>query len=134
MSSEIKMSARATIDLPASAVTLRADGIMHFDIKPVNEFMVNDVHDILNAVKEIGGGKKFLNMITIKQYVTIHREARTLSASEAGNIFTIADAMVVNSTALKLVMNLYMSFDKPMRPTRNFTTEEKAIEWLKTFS
>ena len=129
-----KNSAIVSVDLTASIVTLRPDGIMHFDIKPVNEFMVNDVHDILNAVKKIGGGKEYLNIVTIKHYVTIHKEARALSASLQGNRYTIADAMVVNSTALKLVMNLYMAFDKPIRPTKNFTTEEKAIEWLKTFS
>jgi hypothetical protein len=129
-----KTVSAVTIDLPASLVTLRADGIMHFDVKTVNEFMVNDVHDILNAVKAIGKGGKFLNMITIKQYMTFHKEAGALSAALEGNLYTIADAIVVKLTALKPVMNRYITFDKPVRPTRNFTSEEKVIEWLKTFA
>lgn len=128
-----EITAIARVDLKASTVILRSDGIMHCDIKPVDEYMVNDVHEVLNAIQSIGEGKKFLNLITIKQYVTFHKEARALAANEEGNMYTIADAIVFNSTALMLVMNIYLAFDKPVRPTRHFNTEEKAIEWLKTF-
>jgi hypothetical protein len=123
----------ACIELRASTVSLREDGIMHFDLKAVDEFGANDVRDILKTVEQIGGGKKFCNLVTVRQYVTIHKDARALSAKEEGNRYTIADAMVVNNTAMKLVLNLYMAFDKPIRPTRGFTSEENAIAWLKTF-
>jgi hypothetical protein len=129
-----EMVSRVTrIELRASTVTLRADGIMHFDLKAVDEFTVEDVKEILAAVKEIGNGKKFRNLVTVPQYVPIHKDARALSAKEEGNLYTIADAMVVNTTAMKLVLNIYMAFDKPIRPTRSFTTKEAAIEWLNTF-
>jgi hypothetical protein len=121
------------IELRASTITLRDDGIMHFDLKAVDEFTVNDVREILEAVKKIGGGRRFPNLVTVPQYVAIHKDARALSAKEEGNIYTLADAMVVNTTAMKLVLNLYLAFDKPIRPTRSFTSKEAAIEWLKTF-
>ncbi|MDQ3048013.1 MAG: hypothetical protein M3R27_10725 [Bacteroidota bacterium] len=119
------------VDLRSSIVTLRSDGIMHFDIKAVEEFTETDVKDILRTVKEIGHGSRFLNLVTFPAFVTISKEARALSASNEGNEYTIADAMVVTSTAIKLVMNFYISFDKPVRPTRAFNTQDKAVEWLK---
>ncbi|MFL5762471.1 MAG: hypothetical protein ACJ77K_00935 [Bacteroidia bacterium] len=122
------------VELRASTVSLREDGIMHFDLKAVDEFGVNDVRDILRTVESIGGGKKFCNLVTVNQYVAIHKDARALSAKEEGNLYTIADAMIVNTTAMKLVLNIYMAFDKPIRPTRSFTSESDAIAWLKTFS
>ncbi|MGQ0828236.1 MAG: DUF7793 family protein [Bacteroidota bacterium] len=123
-----------TIELAACTVTLRSDGIMNFDLKPVDEFTGKDAWEILGAVKEIGSGKKFPNLITTsKGYVAISSEARALSASEPGNIYTLADAIVVNSTAFKLIANFYISFNKPVRPTRLFTSEKEAVEWLKTF-
>ncbi len=118
------------VDLRSSTVTLRADGIMHFDIKAVEEFTEEDVKEILRTVKEIGHGSRFLNLVTFPAFVAVSKEARALSASKEGNEYTIADAMVVSSTAIKLVMNLYISFDKPVRPTRIFNTKDKAVEWL----
>jgi hypothetical protein len=45
----------------------------------------------------------------------------------------MADALLVGSTMMKLIATAYINFNKPKVPTRMFTSEEKAIAWLKTF-
>jgi hypothetical protein len=94
---------------------------------------VKDTWEIINTIKDIGNGKKFPNMLTANGFLNVHKDARALSASEEGNLYTLADALVVNSTALKLIANFYISFNKPVRPTKLFNSQEKAVEWLKTF-
>ena len=128
---EIKIISR--VDLRASTVSLRSDGIIHLELHPVEELAVKDAWEIIETIKNIGNGKKFPNMITAKDYVNIDKEAKVLSASEEGNEYTLADAIVVNSIALKLIANFYISFNKPVRPTKLFSSEEKAVEWLRTF-
>lgn len=128
---EIKIITK--VDLHASTVSLRSDGIIHLELHPVEELAVKDAWEIIKAIEGIGKGKKFPNLITAKDYVNIDKEAKVLSASEEGNQYTLADAIVVDSIALKLIANFYISFNKPVRPTRLFSSEEKAVAWLKTF-
>lgn len=121
------------VELRASSLFLRSDGIMYVHIKNVDEFRVDDMKDIGNGLYLIGGGKKFLNIGTIENFPIVDKEARKFSASEAAGKYTIADAIVVKSTALRLLVNAYISFNKPYRPTKMFDSEEKAVEWLKSF-
>lgn len=89
--------------------------------------------EFLEVIKELGGEKAFCNLIIIKDFVQIDSEARKFSASEEANIYTIAEAFIIKSNALRIVGNFYIRFNKLVRPTRMFTNEEEATAWLKTF-
>ncbi len=121
------------IESRASFLSLRIDAIMHVHIKAVEEFLTDDVMDIFNGVYEIGKGEKFLNLITFENFLIVDKETRKLAARSIASKYTIADAFVVDSVALKLLINFYIAFNKPSRPTQLFDSEEKAIDWLKTF-
>jgi hypothetical protein len=75
------MTNTQSIELKASTVFLREDGIMHFDIKQVDEFTAEDVNDILKVIAEIGQGRSFPNLVTFQNYIEISKEAKELSAS-----------------------------------------------------
>ena len=132
MISELTMIGKK-VELRATTVTSREEGIMHFDLKKVDEYTKQDVNDVLTAVGEIGNGRAFANLVTINDYVEIDKEAKILSASEGGNRYTIADAFVLKSMPLKLLGNFYLQINKPVRPTRLFNDETSALKWLKTF-
>lgn len=114
-----------------SVVSLREDGILQINIKPDVEFTVFDFNELVDAAKKIGNGQKFLNLIIVGDNTLPDNEARTVSCSEAGSIYKIADAFVINSLAQALVANFYMKFNKPFVPTRFFKHKEDAIIWLK---
>ena len=122
------------VELRASFLTLRSDGVMHIHMKGVEEVLADDLRDIVNALYTMGNGKKFLNMVTFQSFFIVDKETRKFGATEFVGKYTLADAIVVNSVALKLLINFYIAFNKPDRPTRMFENEAKAIEWLKTFS
>lgn len=121
------------IDLRCAVVGLRSDGIMHFAMKAVDEVTEKDIKEILNSVYQIGGGKKFCNLITFQEYVSISKGAKEFSASTEANIYTIADGFVLQSTALVLVGKFYLTINKPVCPTKFFKSKASAIAWLKTF-
>ncbi len=121
------------IDLELAEIKLRSDGIMQFDLKPCNSFTINDLKEVNNAAAILGGGKAFPRLTHIKHFFNIDKDLRAYAASEESNITTLAAAFVVNLLPLKLVGNFYIAFNKPVRPTKLFSTEEKAVEWLKTF-
>jgi len=116
-----------------ATIALRDDGILRFDMLPVDELTIDDQKEILEKVKKLGGGKAFCNLVVFSQYVHVDEAARKFCAGEAANIYTIADAFVVNSIALKLVGTFYTQVNKPIKPTRIFTQEEEAAQWLRTF-
>lgn len=121
------------VDTEKYTIVLRKNGIMHFHIKSKNEITHGDMHDMLYHVNKIGKGKKFPNLITFEDYVTISREAREFAASEESNIYTTCDAFVVKKTALKLLGNFYLLINKPNSPTKMFEDEESACNWLMQF-
>lgn len=45
----------------------------------------------------------------------------------------IAEAILVETTANRLMANVYVNYNKPRIPTKIFTNEEEAIKWLKSF-
>ncbi len=40
---------------------------------------------------------------------------------------------MISDLPQKIVGNFFLKFDKPARPTKIFTKEEEAVEWLKQF-
>jgi hypothetical protein len=58
-------------------------------------------------------------------------EAREESSSPDGLRYTIADAFVARNLAQKLMVNFYLNFNKPYKPSKAFSSEEDAIRWLR---
>lgn len=88
---------------------------------------------MIEYIGRIGNGKQFPLLITTGQYSLADKDAREYGATEAGNKYTIAAAIVVKSLAQKLLGNAYIKINKPIAPNTLFTDEMKAIDWLKTF-
>ncbi len=128
---EVEILKKIEIDL--KSVSLRSDGIVHVSINTSEDVEVKDVIEIVAAVEEIGNGKKFPLLIKSQKYTLPSAEARAYIATPESNPFASAEAYVIQSFSQKLVGNIFISFNKPARPTRIFTSEEKAIEWLQTF-
>ena len=84
-------------------------------------------------IAELGGGKAYPNLVIVNHFFNASSEVREFAASEEGNKYTIADAFVVKHVAVKLIGNVYISFNKPQKPTRIFDDVAEAEKWLKTF-
>lgn len=123
------------VELRSVEIKLRSDGIMQFELKPIDSFSINDLKEVNAAAEALGGeGKVYPRLTFVKHFLNMDRELRAYAASEESNRTTTAAAFVTNILALKFIGNFYISFNKPVRPTRIFSSEEEAIEWLKTFT
>jgi hypothetical protein len=121
------------IELKCVILTLRDDGILHIHIRSRATMKIQDAHETLQAMKAIGGGNKFPVLIDAGEFASVDPEVRVFSASEEGNIYSLADAIAYHSFAQKLVSDFYISNNKPVIPTRSFPEIPEAIEWLRTF-
>lgn len=113
---------------------LRKDGIVHYKIKKDSMILLMDIMEHYRYFEKKYPGQQFLNIYEFEENAEIDDDARKWASDPDGNTFTIADAFVIQSMAQKLVGNFYLTFHKPIKPTRLFNRVDDAIEWLKTFS
>lgn len=97
------------------------------------EISVEDVKSIASACQKIGGGKAYPLLINVGKYTLPSVEARKFIAQAESNPYAKAEAYVISDLPQRIVGNFFLKFDKPARPTKIFTNEEEAMEWLKQF-
>ena len=123
-----------TTELSASIISLRSDGLFQVQMKEIErEVMIDDVRAMTTTVGEMGKGKKYPMLILIKRFNPITKDASEYAASEIAGRYTLADAIVIPNFAIRIATNFYIKIFKPKRPTKMFNSEEKAVDWLKTF-
>ncbi|HRG53752.1 MAG TPA: hypothetical protein PLL00_13030 [Bacteroidia bacterium] len=106
--------------------------LLHMKIMDGAEIELENAIENYEAAQLLVGGHKHLLLVDATSNVYISKEAKTYSAKQKPNS-PVAMAVIATSTANRLVGNFYINFNKPTVPTKLFATEEKAIEWLKTF-
>lgn len=81
-------------------------------------------------IKELGNENKMLIYTSILDFVRITTEGRRYGASDEGQEYTKANAILVDNMAKKIVFNFFMNINKPKTPTKSFSTKEEAFKWL----
>ncbi|MCK6649903.1 MAG: hypothetical protein L6Q66_09625 [Bacteroidia bacterium] len=114
-------------------IHLRDDKVIHVAVKAKNEIGIEQIIEIIQGIALVGESKKHPIMITVEDHTFPTPEARKYLAQADTNPFASASAFIVKNLAQKLLVNAYLKMNRPSRPTRMFTTEESAIQWLKTF-
>ncbi len=79
----------------------------------------------------VTGGKRFVVLIDARAEVTVSKESREWGSTEEGQKNLVAQAIVVNSLANRLVGNFIIKFHKPIAKTRLFSDEQTALLWLR---
>lgn len=112
-------------------VELRSDDIIHASLKEdFEDIGIETMKKLTEVIGELGGKRKLKAIIEIQSFNSITEQAKNYSASEESQIYTKANAIVINSFAAKLGANFFIKFNNPTRPTRVFNTVEEAVEWL----
>jgi hypothetical protein len=93
---------------------------------------VEDAVQNYEAAASLTNGEKHLLLVDAQANVYVSKETRIYSAQTKPNS-PLAMALIVNSTANRLIGNFYINFNKPKVPTKLFPTEEKALKWLEEF-
>jgi len=84
--------------------------------------------------KKLQNGKPMLTVIDTRKVFQVSREAREYGARKEVEELSIAMAIIPGtSLAATIVGNFFIKFNKPTVPTRIFKSEEKALEWLKSY-
>lgn len=106
---------------------------LYINVLGNEEITVDDVKSIAESCRQVGGGKVLPLLLKVDKYTLPSAEARKFIASADSNPYAKAEAYVISDLPQKIVGNFFLKFDKPARPTKIFTKENEALEWLKQF-
>ncbi len=109
------------------------DGIVRMKVKPNMQVNLQDVQASVRAVSEVCGGKRCPILVDMRGLMSMDREARVFLAGEETAKVESAAALLISSPLTRAIGNFFMGLNKPLIPTRLFTSEAEALVWLKGF-
>ncbi|MES2617132.1 MAG: hypothetical protein V4613_04590 [Bacteroidota bacterium] len=94
---------------------------------------LTEIVDVMDDLYSFTENRPLKRLVICTEKSTINREARAYLQTENKKFkdIIIAEAVVVTSFTQKMSTNFYLAFMKNIFPSKFFTDEEKAIEWLK---
>ena len=110
---------------------LYSNGIIEVKYNP--NLVTVDVADLVNlrqSVIELGKGKRMPIYMEILEFSNITPEARKFAANKNYAEFISATAILIDNLAKRMMLNFYLTINKPTIPTKGFRSKEAAIEWL----
>ena len=109
------------------------DGIIRTIGNPNTEHTLADAKKDIEIFSKLANGIKRPLLSDISRVKTVSLEAREYFAVEETARVSTAIGLIINSPISKVIGNFYLSLSKPSFPVKLFSSEEKAIRWLKTF-
>lgn len=121
------------ITIPCAVIKLRKDNILHIHVTLTEDFELENSKEIFVARNELTNNTAYPHLYTGGKFLNPSDEVTQFAASEERNELVVADAYVIHSLAQRIIANFYLKFRSPIRPTKFFTDEDKAITWLSSF-
>lgn len=123
----------AFLEMRTQKIWLREDGILQIHSFPGSEQELRDAEENIRAASLLAGGKRRPALVDLRKIKSMSREARLYYAGEETAKVESAAALLVDSAVSRVIGNMFMGLNKPIIPTRLFTSEEEALQWLKGF-
>lgn len=98
-----------------------------------NLSVVEEKHlrELRKALELIGKGKKMLVYVDTPDFISMSPEARKYAGSDEAQHFTKANAVLADNLAKRIMYNFFVTFSRPKTPTRAFSSQKAALDWLK---
>lgn len=120
------------IETSTANVFLRENDVVVVEYKPDVEVKLEDMIAIHDAERKLTHEKKHVALLDARGFVYVSDDAKKFGASEVPAHYRKAAALLVDSLAVRMLGNFYLNFNKPKVPTKMFSNEKKAIDWLKS--
>jgi hypothetical protein len=111
--------------------SLEKDGYILTRVKPGSEILLQDAKDNTAAVIEVSGGIVLPLLVDLREIKSISKEARDHFSMRGRKPNVSAVAMLVRSPVSRIIGNFFIGFNHPVVPTRLFSMEKSAIDWVK---
>lgn len=121
------------IETRTAKIWLGEDGMVRAVLSPNAQVTLADAKEHIEALVKVCEGKKRPILVDMSRTKSLDAEARAYYTVEEGPKIEQATALLVGSPVSKIIGSFALGLNKPVYPTKLFTSEDKAIEWLKGF-
>lgn len=109
------------------------DGIARTKVKKGSEVKLEHAQENSVVVNSFYVDRKFPLLIDARGIKSITRDARNFFTTNGRATNTLAFAIIIDSSVSKVVGNFFLGINKPAVPTKLFSDDKGAVEWLKQF-
>jgi len=109
------------------------DGIARIIHVPGAELTLEDAQETMAAYLKLYQGKRRPLYIDTKTMKSMSRETRQYYAGAEAAKVASAAAVIVGTPVSRVLGNFYLGISNPLLPTRLFSSEDDALEWLKGY-
>ena len=122
-----------SLEIRAATVSLD-DGILRVQLREHVNYSLQDAKETVAAERALTGpvGKTPV-LVDMRDIDSSDADARKYFASPDVVSGNSAIALVVDSSLSKVIGNFFIGIDKPACPTKLFTSENDAADWLRGF-
>jgi len=112
---------------------LGEDGIVRIIHVPGAEVTLEDAQETMAAYLKIKKGKRRPLFVDTRKMKSIFREARKYYAGAEAIKVASAAALIVDTPVSRVLGNFFLGLSNPLLPSRLFSSEDEALEWLKGY-
>lgn len=123
----------ATEICEAFTIKLRSDGIVHSHTSGAIEWGVESLKKFSIVMGQMINHRQAPLLITLDEFAIPPVDAREFWALKEACPYASADAYIATNVGHSIIGNFYLKINKPGRPTKMFTKQDDAIQWLRTF-
>jgi len=109
------------------------DGIARIIHFPNAELTLETAKETMAAYLKLSKGKRHPLFVDTRGEKSMSRECRIYYASEENAKNASAAAIIVDTPVSRVLGNFYIGLSNPHLPSKLFTSEQGALEWLKGF-
>lgn len=106
------------------------DDVLTVRIKEDTEVTLELMKEMLDSAVEFTEKKPYYAIVDLSKNISDTPESRNYYATSPHRQYRKADALIVNSLAVRMLANFFLKFNKPSVPTQIFSKEADAIHWI----
>ncbi len=106
------------------------DDVLLIVVKDDSIVSVDDMEQLLKACIQLTGGRNYYYIVDVRVNAGANPGVTEYYAKNEYNQYRYADAFIINTLAMRLLVNFYMTFNKPAVPTKTFNDPGLAKQWI----
>lgn len=124
---------KQAVETASARIWVTQDGICRIEHFRDADITLEEAKTLIAAQTGLLGNRKVPVLIDANAVNSVEPEARKFFSGEEAARVAAACAFLVGSSVSKIIGNFFIRLNKPPYPSRLFTSEAKALDWLKTF-
>lgn len=118
------------IDLAYASLENR-EGVLWLIIKDDVELDVKEIKELTSVCEKLAHNQPYILITDARVNVSVTSDARKAAASKEICPLIVANAVLVNNIAVRMIANFFTKVNKPHFKNKVFNEEEEALKWIR---